>query len=70
MTHGELIKALGGGTKVADWFASKGKPAIDREAVYKWQNNGVPWRWRVHIAKMAKEQGVKVPKDFVPGVPA
>lgn len=69
MKHGDLIKELGGGTEIADWLAAAGHD-VDRESVYKWASNGVPWRWRTLVAKMAAERGKKIPKDFVPGVAA
>jgi hypothetical protein len=66
MSHRQLITALGNGTQVADWMRAQGQ-AVDREAVYKWASNGVPWRWRPYIAKMASEKGVRLPKNFAAG---
>lgn len=65
MTHSEFIKALGGGTAVADQLK------IDREAVYKWaERDLIPWRWRSHLIPIARKEGVKLPKQFLPGVAA
>jgi len=70
MTHGEFIKALGGATKIAKWLARETGSDIDREAIYKWSRNSVPWRWRPHLARLAFEQGIALPSDFSPRVAA
>lgn len=70
MTHRKLIDQLGKGTVVADWVSKAGGETVDREAVYKWATNGIPWRWRPLVAKMAKQKGIPLPKDFIPGVAA
>lgn len=63
--HASLIKELGGGTAVATaiWggIGPKGK---HRETVYKWQVNGIPWRWRPSVETLARERGVRVPPNF------
>lgn len=70
MTHGEFIKALGGGTVVADWLTANTDSTVDREAVYKWGEQQVPWKWRGYLLAMAKEKGLSAPDDFLPGVAA
>lgn len=65
MTHRTFIEALGNGTKVAAWLSKRAGRSIDREAVYKWSANGVPYRWRPMLLEMAKERGVEPPKDLV-----
>ncbi len=71
MTHSELIEALGGGTKVAERLSAMVGEPIDREAVYQWRMRDViPYRWRPHIAGMAKKEGIKLPKGFTPQVSA
>jgi hypothetical protein len=68
MTHADLIEHLGGGTAIAAWLVENTDARVDREAVYKWAQNSVPWRWRGHLAQMANEKGVALPDDFIPGV--
>lgn len=48
------IKALGGGTKVARAISAETGVEVDREAVYAWQNNGVPRRWRPIVSRLLK----------------
>lgn len=64
MKHATLIDQLGGGTKVAIALTDLTGTAVDREVVYKWKVNGVPWRWRVHVARLAKQAGQPLPDDF------
>lgn len=66
MSHREFISELGNGTAVAAWVSRAAGKSVDREAVYKWAANGIPWRWRPFLARMAKEKGVKPPKDLSP----
>lgn len=63
----DLIERLGGGTRIAaDLAAATGTP-VDREAVYKWQERGIPWKWRPSVADLAKEKGLKLgPKFYAP----
>lgn len=70
MVHADFIEKLGGGTVIAEWLASEARATVDREAVYKWSRNNVPWKWRPLLIKMAKEKRVKLPVDFMPGVAA
>lgn len=69
MSHRQLIENLGKGTEVAKWLHARGHD-VDRESVYKWATNGVPWRWRPLVAAMAAEKGVRLPKGFFPGMAA
>lgn len=66
MNHRDLIEKLGNGTKVAAWVSARSGTAVDREAVYKWAANGIPWKWRPFIALMAAEQAISLPADFLP----
>lgn len=69
MTHSEFIKALGGGTEVAKLLSSATGQPIDREAVYKWiELNSVAWKWRGCLIGIARERGVPLPSNFLPGV--
>jgi hypothetical protein len=67
MTHADLIAALGGGTTVARLMTEETGANIDREAVYKWQRNGVPLKWRFPLAKVAKRKRASLPSGFLPG---
>lgn len=69
MAHKDLIDKLGKGTEVANWLHARGHD-VDRDAIYKWAVNGVPWRWRPLVARMATEKGVRLPKGFLPEVAA
>ena len=64
--HGNLIEKLGGGTvlAVALWGEAGEKR---REAIYKWKQNGIPWRWRPEIYRLAALRGVTVPTEFLSG---
>lgn len=70
LEHDGFIKSLGGPTVVAKQLSELTGENLDREAVYKWNKNGVPWRWRAHLLAIAGKRGVKAPKDFLPGMPA
>ncbi len=71
MTHSELIEALGGGTKVADRLSEMVGEPIDREAVYQWRiRDVIPYRWRPFLAGIAQQEGIKLPKGFMPKVGA
>jgi hypothetical protein len=62
--HARLIEGLGDGTVVAAQLSERSGKVVDREAVYKWKVNGVPWRWRPHITAMANKKGIQLPQDF------
>ena len=71
MTHIEFIEALGGGAKIAERLTELAGEHVDREAVYRWKKlNQIPWRWRSLLVGIAKEQGVTLPEEFLPGVAA
>ena len=63
-THAALIDALGGGTKVAAALSALTGEEIDRESVYKWKVNGIPWKYRTSFAVLADRKDVEIPKDF------
>jgi len=64
--HADLVKNLGGGTKLAATLSILiGRP-IDREAVYKWQNNGVAGEYRIPVARLLLGRGLDVPDGFLP----
>lgn len=65
--HGDFLKKLGGATVIAEWLSEHADSTVDREAIYKWAGNGVPWKWRLSVARMAKERGVKTPDGFLRG---
>ena len=70
MTHAALIDKLGDGNAVAALLFEKSGKKISRDAVYKWKANGIPWRWQPFFAKICKDRGWRVPKDFVAGLAA
>lgn len=71
MRHADFIEALGGGTKVAESLAAETGEEINRDSVYQWRaKDFIPWRWRPHLIVIARREGIKVPKNFVPGVAA
>lgn len=55
----QFIKSLGGTTKVARALN------LNVSQVSNWSFRGVPWRYRVQVAKLAMVQGVKLPKGFL-----
>lgn len=64
--HADIIKRLGGGSAVAARLSALTNTALDRERVYKWQINGVPWEFRVPLARILIGQGIAVPSGFLP----
>lgn len=65
MKHSDIINTLGGGTKVSELLGGE----VDREAIYAWAaRDFIPWKWRPAIVAVARSQGVRLPKDFLPGV--
>lgn len=64
--HAHLVESLGDGTKVAEAIKAMSPEPPDRQAVYKWKRNGVPWKWRPFIAALAAERGVDLPEGFFP----
>jgi len=64
-THADLIDRLGGGTRLAAALTRATGERFDREQVYKWKRNGVPYRWRGHVRRLAEAMGESVPADFV-----
>ena len=63
--HAKLIDDLGGGTAVAKELSDLAGRPVDREAVYKWKENGVPWRFRLMLAAMAQKKEIALPSDFL-----
>lgn len=59
MTHAEIIVALGDTGAVASALGRKDT------AVSNWKKNGIPWRWRIPIAHMAKARRLDLPADFL-----
>lgn len=68
--HKDFITLLGGPTVVAKKLSELSGEELDREAVYKWNTKGIPWRWRPHLLTWARDAGIAVPDNFLPGVPA
>jgi len=60
-SHRELIKALGGAAVVAE------EQGVTRQAATNWMSRGVPWRYRLALAKKAKSKKVRLPPDFLGG---
>lgn len=63
MTHAEIIDALGGTGALASALGRKDT------AVSNWKTNGIPWRWRPAIARMAKDRKMNLPPDFLVTLP-
>jgi hypothetical protein len=59
MTQSEIIDALGGTGAVADATGCK------QSAVSMWRHNGIPWKRRPTLARLAKEKRVALPADFL-----
>lgn len=66
MTDHDLIKALGGGTAVAAELSRLTGAPVDRERVYKWQENGIPLRFRIPLARILIRNGIGIPPGFLP----
>ena len=64
--HASLINELGGGTAIAiALWGSVGPDGKHREAVYKWKQNGIPWRWRPAVERLAKAKSLLLPPGFL-----
>ena len=65
MNHASLIVSLGDGTELSKEINARTGRPVDRDAVYKWKRNGVPWRWRQVVADIARERNVLLPQGFL-----
>lgn len=59
MTHAELIDSLGGTS-----FLYRHLGVASRQVCHGWKVNGIPWKWRFKIAKMAKARKLPLPEKF------
>jgi hypothetical protein len=65
-TDADLIKRLGGTRQVAEALTLDGQHLKQRlETVKKWSQNGIPWKWRGQVQKLAREKRKRVPADFL-----
>lgn len=64
VSHRDLIRALGGPTVLAPALSRACHVDMTRSALYAWSKNGIPWRWRFVIARMADREGLSVPEDL------
>lgn len=55
----DLLEALGGAPEIAK------KLGLAPNRVSNWRLRGVPWRYRLRLAKMAEEKSVKLPPRFL-----
>lgn len=62
--HAELIDALGGYIDLATALTEQTGRKFDARAVHKWKSNGVPYRWRPLVAKLARSRRVALPEGF------
>ena len=62
MSEPDFITQLGGPKYVGN------RVGAEETAVCNWRIRGVPWRHRVAVAALAKEQGIKLPDDFLPSL--
>lgn len=58
MTDAEILKTLGGPSRVAHAIGAQ------KKAAHNWPTRGIPWKWRPHIAELAERAGVSLPADF------
>ena len=59
MTDAQIIDALGGTGAVAIKMGRK-PPVISN-----WKARGIPWRYRMPIAQIARDEGVLLPATFL-----
>lgn len=59
MTDANVIDLLGGATHLA--------PALERSvsAVQNWKVRGIPWRFRLQVANIAKRKKIALPDTFL-----
>jgi hypothetical protein len=63
--HDPIITAFGGPAGMIKALAGALGADIDREAVYKWAVNGIPWKFRPAIHRLAQAQGIATPSNFL-----
>lgn len=60
MTHAELVDALGGTT-----YLYRHLGLNSRQVCHGWKVNGIPWKWRFKISKMAADRKIPLPEGFL-----
>lgn len=64
----DLITQLGGPTLVAQFCTKRVKTPVTMNMVCMWKQRGnIPYLYRPAVRAMAREIGVDVPENFVPG---
>lgn len=58
--HADLIDKLGGAAQLAADLGISSQPRVSN-----WKRRGIPWRFRVRVAALAKQRDVPVPNDFL-----
>lgn len=66
--HADIIDRLGGHKDLSERLQQVAGAEFKLDTVYRWRKDGIPWRWRAHVVRLAKEKGVALPDDFLPGV--
>ena len=59
----ELIKKLGGTNKIFLFISAKGFP-IKIASIYKWKNNGIPYKYRLLINELANKENIKIESNI------
>ena len=67
-SHAELIEALGGGTVLMGALKQITGWDVPRDNIYAWKRNGIAWKYRPAVARLAAEKGVELPAQFL-GLP-
>ena len=61
MTDKQIIRALGGNMALADKLGG----GLVHGVVNNWKYRGIPWKYRLAVSKIAKKEGLELPKTFL-----
>lgn len=67
MNDDAIITKLGGTSAVAIYCGTRLSRRVTTQMVSNWRKHGIPFLYRPSIKAMARELGVIIPIDFVPG---
>ena len=60
-----FIKSLGGAKAIYSYLKSK-NINVNIESIYKWKNNGIPYRYLLHIKELADHKNIGLPENIFP----
>jgi hypothetical protein len=60
-----FIKSLGGVKAIYSYLKSK-NVNINIESIYKWKNNGIPYRYLLYIKELSNKKNINIPENIFP----